>query len=328
MVEPMGSASRRYLCGAERISDRVISSLGGVNFLVKEWAAAARRKPPSDLTAYDLSSLAIVSFEKGNEQGFLEAIKYCDEAIAKDPHLTRAYITKAYGVRFVAKVRNRNWVEALNESDKLARKAIEIDPYDATAHMLLGLTMMESGNRKQSAVEIDRALELNPSSADIIMLAAYEMAYFGRPEEGANLCDRAFRLNPLPPPWYPTSCEENYFFTKRYAESVDMVRRALEWRPKEPLLLGWLAAGQIELGAVEDATKTVAEWKQRFPDDTVEGLFSSVWFFERKQEEEQLLGSLTKAGAPICVPIAKLVDVPKLKHLTVCDDQRAKQATQ
>jgi tetratricopeptide (TPR) repeat protein len=167
----------------------------------------------------------------------LETIKYSDEAIAKDPHLTRAYIKKAYGGRFVAKVRNRNWVEALNESDKLARKAIEIDPYDASAHILLGMTMMETGNRKQSAVEIDRALKPNPSSADIIMLADYEMAYFGRPEEGALLCDRGFRLNPMPPPWYPTSCEEDYFFTKRYAESVDMVERALDWRPKDPYCL-------------------------------------------------------------------------------------------
>ena len=65
--------------------------------------------------------------------------------------------------------------------------------------------------------------------------------------------------------------------------------RALEWRPREPLLLGWLVAGQIELGAVDDATKTVAEWKQRFLNDTAEDLFSTVCFFERRQEEDQLL---------------------------------------
>jgi hypothetical protein len=45
------------------------------------------------------------------------------------------------------------------------------------------MRMMETGKRKQLAVEIDRALELKPSSVDIITIAADEMAYFGRPEQ-------------------------------------------------------------------------------------------------------------------------------------------------
>jgi adenylate cyclase len=184
------------------------------------------------------------------------------------------------------------------------------------------------GDPVQAKAEIDRALELNPSSADILDRAAWNLSYLGKPEEGAALCDRAFRLNPLPPPWYPSSCKEDYFFTKRYRDAVDMVKRQAAWHPLIPYYLGWLAAAQIELGAVDDAAATVADWKHRFPDATVEELLSTQWVFSRQQEEDQFLASLQKAGAPICVPSDKLANFPKLKHLAVCDAQRAKEASQ
>jgi tetratricopeptide (TPR) repeat protein len=182
------------------------------------------------------------------------------------------------------------------------------------------------GDPAQARAEIERALELNPSSADILDRAAWNMSYVGKPEEGAALCDRAFRLNPLPPPWYPSSCKEGYFFTKRYRESVDMVKRQAAWLPLVPYYLGWLAAAQIELGAADDAAATVADWKRRFPGTSAEELLSTQWVFSRQQEADQFLASLRKADAPICVPSDKLSNFPTLKHLALCDAQRAKEA--
>jgi hypothetical protein len=105
-----------------------------------------------------------------------------------------------------------------------------------------------------------------------------------------------------------------------------MVKRQA-WQPLVPSFLGWLAAGQIEIGAVDDAAATVADWKHRFPDSTVEELLSSQWRFSRQHEADQILASLQKAAAPICVPGDKLVNFPALKHLALCDAQRAKEAT-
>jgi hypothetical protein len=45
----------------------------------------------------------------------------------------------------------------------------------------------------------------------------------------------------------------------------------------------------------------------------------------RQQEADQLIASLHKAGAPMCVPNEKLADFPKLQHLKICDEERAKQ---
>ena len=301
------------------VADRVISSLGGYNFFLKQAAVASRRKPPSDLAAYDLYALAATASHTGH---FAEGLKYADAAIAKDPQLARAYVERGYLVWFAA-LAAQNWREdAMNEVVQLARKAIEIDPYDPGAHGLLGSTLRQLGDFDQAASEIERELELNPSSADGMMNAAWSMSYLGKPEEGAAMCDQAFHLNPLPPLWYPACCPENFFFTKRFREAADAIKRTAAWKPLYAGNLGWLAAAQVELGAADDASATVAEWRQRFPDSTVEGLLSSEWLFKRKQEAEQILQSLEKANAPICVPRNKLRDLPNLKRLAFCDAER------
>ena len=87
------------------------------------------------------------------------------------------------------------------------------------------------------------------------------------------------------------------------------------------------AAAQIEAGAADDAAATIAEWKQRYPQALpVEAYMSFYIAYSRQQEADQLVASLRKAGAPMCVPGEKLADFPKLQHLKICDEERAKQA--
>ena len=79
--------------------------------------ASARRKAPSDLAAYDLYALAGESFRKGTSEGFAEAIKYNDGAIAADPHFSGAYVSKAWSVRWLALAGNGDFQEAMSEAD-------------------------------------------------------------------------------------------------------------------------------------------------------------------------------------------------------------------
>ena len=58
----------------------------------------------------------------------------------------------------------------------------------------------------------------------------------------------------------------------------------------------------------------------------VEAYMSFYIAYSRQQEADQLVASLRKAGAPMCVPGEKLADFPKLQHLKICDEERAKQA--
>jgi class 3 adenylate cyclase/TolB-like protein len=310
------------------VSDGVISTLGGRGLLTNLAAAAARRKGPSDLEAYDLFALGMADFYKGGEEGFAKSIKFFDAAIAKDPQFGFAYVKKGWATFNHALSTNGDVEEAANEFERLSRKAIEIDPYDAEGHVALGDKLVWWGDLTQGAVEVERALELNPSSADITALAAGAMSHLGKPEQGAAQCDKAYRLNSAPPPFYPSFCYENYFFSKRYRESAEATKRHYAWvRPqKEDLtFVVFRAASEIEAGAAAEAAATVAEWKQEYPEVPVEAFLSFYTVYSRQQEPDQLVASLQKAGAPMCVPGEKLADFPKLQHLKICDEERAKQ---
>ena len=311
----------------KEVAESVIAALGDQNILVGLTAAAAHRAP-TDLAAYDFYALSYDVFNKGH---FAEAEKYADQAIAKDPRFPYGYTLKGWAVNAQANQRGQLGKtispDVRDQLIWLGRKAIEVDPNEAWSHVYLGAVLRFIGEDLALAEdEIDRALELNPSSADITVIAAAVMSYFGKPELGATLCDRAFRLNPLPPAWYPSSCYVPYYFAKRYQESQDMLRRHLAIFPLTESTEAYLAASQTELGAAEEVANTVADWKRRFPDSTVEALMTTYINFRRSQERDQLLASLRKANAPICVPADKLDKYPTLKHLPLCDAQRAKAA--
>jgi class 3 adenylate cyclase/TolB-like protein len=309
------------------VSDGVISTLGGRGLLTSLAATAARRKGPSDLEAYDLFALGMADFYKGGEEGFAKSIKLFDAAIDKDPQFGFAYVKKGWAILNHALSANGDVDEAGSEFERLSRKAIEIDPYGAEGHVSLGDKLVWWGDFAQGAVEVERALELNPSSADILALSAGAMPQLGRPEQGAAQCDKAYRLNSAPPPFYPAFCYQNYFFTKRYRESAEATKRHDAWLGAHVLdFLVFRAAAQIEAGAADDAAATIAEWKQKYPQVPVEEYMTDYTAYSRQQEADQLVASLHKAGAPMCVPNEKLADFPKLQHLKICDEERAKQA--
>ena len=240
--------------------------------------ADAHAKAPADRTAYDFFALGYDSYIKGTEQGFVDAIALYDAAIAKNPRLTFAYVQRGWSTWLLANVRLKGMSEARAEAERFARMAIAVDPSDAEAHVMLGDRLVFIGRFAEASAEIDRALRLNPGSADVIVKAALAMSYLGRPEEGAELCDRADRLNPLSAPFYSIHCFENYFFTGRYRDSLNMLRRTEAWLAQSPYRLAFLAAAQTELGESDDAAASVAELKRKFPDASAEAFgFAAIF---------------------------------------------------
>ncbi len=299
------------------VAERVTSALGGKNVLFSESRAAAKRKRPSDLEAYDLWVLAADALLQTSEADLRQGIAYADEAIARDPGLVRAYTEKGWLLLNLTKY-TKIYRETHLEMEHLARKAIEIDPYDAEAHVLLAFAAGMLGNNAESLRANNRALELNPSSADILNIAADSMAYHGKPEKGAEMCDRAFRLNPHHPNWYYLDCPGGYFFTGRYQDVIDIMNSYDAIGDLWSGGLIWKAASQAEIGGKEAAAATVAELEHRYPELSIESLLSTQWHFDRDQERHKLLASARKAGIRICATEAEISQLDSPLQLEEC----------
>jgi len=300
------------------VAEHAASIIAGSDLLLSNMQAAAERKRPEDLQAYDLTIMAYDSFLKGTEADTQRGIELTDEAIQRDPNFARAYIQKAWLLQDLAKYR-KNWNEATAEMESLARTAIRLDPYDANGHILLAWALGALGKNAEAMAETNRALELNPSSADILNTAADTMSFLGKPEEGAAMCDRSFRLNPTPPDWYYSDCATNLYFTGRYAEAIEAVNRGAAATEAPPSMLVWKAASQAELGLSEASKKTVADLQSLYTEVSFEWLLNTGWNFERAQEQDRILASAKKAGLRICATSEELEDFPSPKRLPECE---------
>jgi TolB-like protein/tetratricopeptide (TPR) repeat protein len=298
------------------IAERVASTLGGYGLLTSQSMAAANRKRPDDLQAYDLWALGYEAFLRGAEADLNQALAYLDAAIAKDPDFVRAYTKKAWTRLMLAKFRN-DWSEAIAEMERLARIANSIDPYDAEVHVILGFTSAFNGQWAEARASTAKALELNPSSADILNLAAGNMSYLGEPDRGAEMCDRSFQLNPSPAYWYNIDCPENYFFVGRYEDAVDAIDRFRARAVMPNSYLVYRAASLAGLGRTKDAVAAVEELAQLDPTMSLE-MFLNTNLFARDQDVQRILDSARNAGVRTCAVEGELSFLESPRRLPGC----------
>jgi TolB-like protein len=308
------------------VSEHVAAKLAG-NVIPGKALAAARRKLPEDLEAYDLVLLAYEAQKRGTRADIERGLAYVDAAIARDPSFARAYMHKAWLLLNLPEPPERDWNAIYAEMERLARKSIELDPNDFAGYITLAFAASSLGRNDEARASIARALELNPSSADALNQAAEAMPYFGEPERGVELCDRSFRLNPNPPPYYYVNCGPNYFFVGRHKEAASAFERwaAQSGKVSEGPLI-WLAMVQAALGQDKAAAATMEDLRRLHPNVSFEYQMNTGWVFEREQELGQVLAAARKIGLRICATKEELAAYPQPRQLPECEAERAKAA--
>ena len=306
----------------DELAEQVASRLGGYGSVAASDRAAAKRKRPEDLSAYELYLLGIEHKHQLDSANVESAQRLFDRAIAADAKLARAYVGRAW-THLILLTYGPPYDFAVNaaaaEADGAA--AIGLDPQDAEAHVVHAEAMFDLGRFDQSAAEYERALQLNPSSADIAAFAGI-LAFLGQPERAAELADRALRLNPNYPAFYPYYVGPAYLLANRPADAV----RILEGMPAEqrsPLIYTALAAAYAMLGQERQAANAAAEVRRADPDASIEGALATTWQFSREKERSLFIDALSKAGLPRCAAASALADIGPTSRSPECDAERA-----
>jgi TolB-like protein/DNA-binding winged helix-turn-helix (wHTH) protein/Tfp pilus assembly protein PilF len=219
---------------AQSIAQRVAVTVSG-----KERVRLVDARPVSP-EAYESYLQGLVA--KGNSRAEVERrIAWFDETIRKDPTFAPAYVglADAYGklgTVFVGAPPSETRPKVINAT----RKALELDPDLADAHVLLASMYIRQWKWAEAEAEYRRALDLNPNDA-----AAHDgfsdwLLCHGRMEEALAWARRARDLDPLGPSGHTIGW--TLFNAHRYDEAIREFRNALAARPDDvvPLLpLGW-----------------------------------------------------------------------------------------
>ena len=163
-------------------------------------AAAARRKRPSDLGAYDclLRGLEYHRLGGTTKSDAEQAVYWFSQAIEKDPEFGRAYAWRAcalanYGTIWLS---DMSWI---GDTIASANHALELDDQDAEVHRIMGALNLFQKKYDVAEYHYQRALEINPNHAYIVSRMAELYNYVGAAEKALGCVDRARRLDPFMP---------------------------------------------------------------------------------------------------------------------------------
>jgi adenylate cyclase len=240
--------------------------------LTEQEKRAIEKAPTTDVQAYDYYLKGRQYFHRFRRKSFDFARQLFARAIVIDPKYALAYAGVADCCSFLYL-----WWDASDDNKKEAevasRKAVELDPELAEAHVSRGLALQMNKKYEEAHEEFERAIRLNPKLFDAYYFYARLRYQRGELAEAAQLYEKACWANPEDFQ-APMLLGQTYFGMERKLEGEAVRQRALrtiekhlELHPDDARALYLGAAGLFQTGQRERAL----EWARRAlsvdPDD-------------------------------------------------------------
>ena len=147
------------------------------------------RGPPSDISAYDFLLRARANWRNWNdEEDLLNALRWVNEAIRKDPSYARAYVLKGQILHFGMRnygVPTQVWID---EALEMVGRAIGLDSTLADAYLLKGriLSLQDEGS-ELAQQNLQKAYDLEPGNPDVFRSLGWTYLVRGEYEQGIDL---------------------------------------------------------------------------------------------------------------------------------------------
>lgn len=282
-----------------------------------------RRKPPSDLTAYDTYLLGMEAKHTVTKDGLEEGERLLRKALELDPQLARAYVGLSYVYEYRIDLGlGPSVAENLAKLMDSARNAVRLDPNDGETQLVLGHAFGYHGLSDQALEQFAKAEALAPNNADVLILIAWFLPQFGQSDRAVELVEKALQLNPNYPYWYNQGLRLVYFFGGQFDKSVKYTKLVTDPFATD---YAFLAAASAMTGDMDSAKVAAANVARLDPDWSVEKYMSDGGGFPDGAVMLFIEGA-RKAGVAACVPADKLASMPNLIHIKACDEERTHQA--
>lgn len=268
---------------------------------------AARPIAPEVYENY-LKGLSIID-KSYSRSGLEESIGYFEETTKRDPTFAPAYVglADAYdrlGTIFIGTPPSEVRPKVVNA----ARKALELDPELAEAHVLLADIYQQQWHWNEAQVEYKRALDLKPNDAAAHVGFAHWLLCQGRTQEALTWTERGRELDPIEVSG--TTIGETLFFAHRYDDSIHELRSVLAVHADSASALWYLGYSLIANGQPQDAIPVLekaASITNRSP-GVIGVLIRAYAHAGRREDAVRLLDELKKRRQKGYVPAGAFVN--------------------
>jgi non-specific serine/threonine protein kinase len=251
------------------IQDEIAQSIAKALKLIltEQEKRAIEKAPTTDVQAYDYYLKGRQYFHRFRRKSFDYARQLFARAIVIDPKYALAYAGVADCCSFLYL-----WWDAsddnMKEAEVASRKAVELDPELAEAHVSRGLAFQMTKKYEEAHQEFEAAIRLNPKLFDAYYFYARLRYQRGEMDEAAQLYEKACWANPEDFQ-SPMLLGQTYFTLERKLEGeavrqrgLRIIERHLELHPDDARALYLGAAGVLQVGqrdrALEWATRALS----------------------------------------------------------------------
>ena len=283
-----------------RLQDQIVARLANTlgSELVKAEAEKSTHSGNPDAIDLTMRGWAILNEPRliTDKSGVAKALGLFEQALTLDPNNVDALVGAAAAERYEFQYSGMDEKPGqIAKMDEMLTSAIRIDPSNARAYVVRGMTYRSTKRNREAAEAAQTAIRLNPSYAPAYAQLAQDQN--STPAEYplaiANI-DRAIKLSPRDPEmgrWHWIK-GKTFIYTERYQDAIRELQVALDGGYGVWPVYSHLAAAHGALGQRSEAEAALAQARKLNPKLTIK------WYRARVEEPEVIFQGLLKAGLP------------------------------
>lgn len=277
----------------DEITQTIVATLPGR--LDTAEAERLRRKPPSDMAAYDCLLTAKILHHRITKEDNSEALRLLDKAIELDPDFAQSYAWKACTL---GQAMARGYTDDVDTSWKEAstalQRAVALDENDVECHRILCEVNMSSRDWEAAELHHNRAFVLNPNDPRLAAQRGELLTWMGKAEEGAEWIRKAIRLDPYEAHLRAHLLGRSLYALRDYEGALSAFRQIPSPRYRH---LADMAAISAQMGKADEAKALAAKVLELEPGFTITGYMEGLAYREDADRAHHLEG-LRKSGLP------------------------------
>lgn len=268
--------------------------------IIQAEVARLERKPLASFGPWDNYLKAVDHYFAMTADDIEQAIRHLEEAVKVDPQFAGAY-----GLRSLceAQAAARGWHRPVKAAYQLAERfanlAVRLSPTSPETNEALAFVLLVTGRSREAMVVAQRSVELNPYYARAHAVLGHTMVNNGDAEGALAACEKALRSTPRDRrgSWLFDALGHVYFFLGRYDEAIDVSHQALHHDPSVFGALVTLACANARLGRRKEAKKAVDRLVAEIPGFSLKAVRKNPMFTD-PIFVNKLVDSLAQAGLP------------------------------
>ena len=280
--------------------DEVVEKIVGA-LKVKLTAAEGRRlrqRDTANLEAYESWLLAREFLARSTRESVAQARTMHRRAIEIDPNFAAPHA----GIALAAVAEySSGWASdparALDEAERWARRAIELNDQEPVSHMALGNVLLWRRDHEGALAEFRRMISLDPNFAQGHTATAIALTYAGRAAEALEPIATAMRLDPYYSSIVLHFLAQANFSLGRYETAAQHLVDRIARTPGTDSSRALLASCYGHLGRAEEARAVWAELLKVNPDFSLTQR-ERVLPYKDPNDFQRIAQGLAKAGLP------------------------------